>query len=417
MPHLGPDRDRAPAAAQQYSTDGHAGPGSDSPVEGHRRALVRPRPHRGRAAGARPCGSCVIGMRIADELGLDAATRSRLFYALLMKDAGCSANSAKMAALFGADDHEAKRTAKRSNWSRVFPAFVWSLRLVAPEGSLRARAAPAARDQGRRGRSPRSLMLARCDRGAESAPARASAGERRGIRALDENWDGRPAVRPARRGDPAARAHRLPRPDGRDLPRPGRPPRRLRSGGEPPRAWFDPALAERCAPAAATRASGRPRARRRIGAGAPGPPPGADDAGLDRIAARSPASSTRNRRGPTRPFDLVRCRGPDRRGSAPARAERPTCVAPGCSTTSASSRSRTGARQARRAHPDEAAHAPAPASPRHPRGRSRASPTSRRSPAAHHERLDGSGYPLRPARRGPHRARCARSPSPTSSRR
>ena len=28
--------------------------------------------------------SCVIGMRIADELGLDAATRSRLFYALLM---------------------------------------------------------------------------------------------------------------------------------------------------------------------------------------------------------------------------------------------------------------------------------------------------------------------------------------------
>ena len=44
--------------------------------------------------------SCVIGMRIADELGLDAATRSHLFYALLMKDAGCTANSAKMAALF-----------------------------------------------------------------------------------------------------------------------------------------------------------------------------------------------------------------------------------------------------------------------------------------------------------------------------
>src|SRR5919107_4811886 len=46
--------------------------------------------------------SCIIGMRIADELGLDAATRSRLFYALLMKDAGCTANSAKIAALLGA---------------------------------------------------------------------------------------------------------------------------------------------------------------------------------------------------------------------------------------------------------------------------------------------------------------------------
>jgi putative nucleotidyltransferase with HDIG domain len=134
--------------------------------------------------------SCVIGMRIADELGLDAATRSHLFYALLMKDAGCSANSAKMAALFGADDHEAKRTAKRSNWSRGFPAFVWSLRIVAPEGSFRARAARlrAIKDEGQ---VTRSLMLARCDRGAEIAlllgldPQTAEA-----IRALDEHWDG-----------------------------------------------------------------------------------------------------------------------------------------------------------------------------------------------------------------------------------
>ena len=59
--------------------------------------------------------SCKIGMRLAQEIGLDAAERSRLFYALLLKDAGCSANSAKMAALFVADDHVAKRTSKRVN--------------------------------------------------------------------------------------------------------------------------------------------------------------------------------------------------------------------------------------------------------------------------------------------------------------
>jgi putative nucleotidyltransferase with HDIG domain len=107
-----------------------------------------------------------------------------------MKDAGCSANSAKMAALFGADDHEAKRTAKRSNWSRALPAFVWSLRIVAPESSFRARAARlrAIKDEGQ---VTRSLMLARCDRGAEIAlllglePETADA-----IRALDEHWDG-----------------------------------------------------------------------------------------------------------------------------------------------------------------------------------------------------------------------------------
>ena len=49
--------------------------------------------------------SCLIGMRVADEIGLDSETRSHLYYALLLKDAGCSANSARMAALFGADDH------------------------------------------------------------------------------------------------------------------------------------------------------------------------------------------------------------------------------------------------------------------------------------------------------------------------
>lgn len=34
--------------------------------------------------------SCLIGMRIAEELQISADERSDLFYALLMKDAGCS---------------------------------------------------------------------------------------------------------------------------------------------------------------------------------------------------------------------------------------------------------------------------------------------------------------------------------------
>ena len=48
--------------------------------------------------------SCAIGMRLGEAIGLDAATRSSLFYALLLKDAGCSSNAARMWALFGADD-------------------------------------------------------------------------------------------------------------------------------------------------------------------------------------------------------------------------------------------------------------------------------------------------------------------------
>jgi HD-GYP domain-containing protein (c-di-GMP phosphodiesterase class II) len=135
--------------------------------------------------------SCLIGMRIAQELRLDAQARSDLYYALLLKDAGCSANAARMAALFGADDHQAKRTAKRSNWSQALPAFVWAVRTVAPGGTLRARVGRlrAIKDEGQ---VTRALMAARCERGAEIAlmlglsQATADA-----VRTLDEHWDGR----------------------------------------------------------------------------------------------------------------------------------------------------------------------------------------------------------------------------------
>src|SRR5437868_10793325 len=60
-----------------------------------------------------PHGHCMrtalIGMRLAQELKLSTADRSALFYALLLKDLGCSSNAAKMTYLFGADDHEVKR--------------------------------------------------------------------------------------------------------------------------------------------------------------------------------------------------------------------------------------------------------------------------------------------------------------------
>ena len=135
--------------------------------------------------------SCLIGMRLAQELGLDAGTRSDLFYALLLKDAGCSANSARMAAMFGADDQFVKRTSKRIDWSAKLPALMWSLRTVAPEGSLRdrGRRLKAIKDEGE---LTRSLMQARCDRGAEIALLIGlTVDTAKGIRALDEHWDGR----------------------------------------------------------------------------------------------------------------------------------------------------------------------------------------------------------------------------------
>ena len=48
--------------------------------------------------------TCLIGMKLAEQLTLDAAQRSSLFYALLLKDLGCSSNAARLARIFQADD-------------------------------------------------------------------------------------------------------------------------------------------------------------------------------------------------------------------------------------------------------------------------------------------------------------------------
>jgi HD-GYP domain-containing protein (c-di-GMP phosphodiesterase class II) len=135
--------------------------------------------------------SCLIGMRLAEELRLDPATSSDLFYALLLKDAGCTANAARMAALFGADDQELKHSSKRVDWSSPMGAFVWSVRQVAPGQGIRGRVDRllAIKDEGE---VTRSLMQARCDRGAEIVRMIGlPEGVADAIRGLDEHWDGR----------------------------------------------------------------------------------------------------------------------------------------------------------------------------------------------------------------------------------
>jgi putative nucleotidyltransferase with HDIG domain len=146
------------------------------------------------AEGERPghaVRSCLIGMRLAAELELDAVTRSDLFYALLLKDAGCSANASRMSMLFATDERAAKASSKLIDWSDSRASFLWALRVAAPGAGLRRRVdvLRAVRDEGE---VTRKFMEARCDRGAEIArmlflsETTASA-----IRSLDEHWDGR----------------------------------------------------------------------------------------------------------------------------------------------------------------------------------------------------------------------------------
>jgi hypothetical protein len=134
--------------------------------------------------------SCLIGMRLAAELEMHPSERSHLFYALLLKDAGCSANANRMASLFEADDIETKRTSKLIDWSDRRAAFLWSVQAVAPGAGFRKRVEVlrGIRDEGE---VTRKFMEARCDRGAEIARMLfLSESTAAGIRCLDEHWDG-----------------------------------------------------------------------------------------------------------------------------------------------------------------------------------------------------------------------------------
>jgi HD-GYP domain-containing protein (c-di-GMP phosphodiesterase class II) len=134
--------------------------------------------------------SCLIGMRLAEELELDSRTRSDLFYALLLKDAGCSANSSRMSAIFASDDIAAKRTSKLVNWSDGRASAVWAIRTAAAGDGVRKRVQTL---RAMRGESEitRQFMEARCDRGAEIARMLfLSEPTAIAIRSLDEHWDG-----------------------------------------------------------------------------------------------------------------------------------------------------------------------------------------------------------------------------------
>jgi HD-GYP domain-containing protein (c-di-GMP phosphodiesterase class II) len=145
--------------------------------------------------GGQPMGhaerSCVIGLRLADAAGFDAGQRASLFYALLLKDAGCSTNSAAMAETFGTDEHTVKREYRLLDPRRPTQSLRYVRRTVAPEGSLRARArhlraVVALGDDG-----VRRLEQMRCERGAEIARCIDLDEDTAGaIRQLDERWDG-----------------------------------------------------------------------------------------------------------------------------------------------------------------------------------------------------------------------------------
>ncbi len=133
----------------------------------------------------------LIGMRIAAHLGLPELQRSALYYALLLKDLGCSSNAARLSTLFGADDQLLKHALKLTDWTATSHAARYAFKHALPGKGRIAKAwhmlMMGVREQG----SARGMVQTRCERGADIAQMlRLPAGTADAIRSLDEHWDG-----------------------------------------------------------------------------------------------------------------------------------------------------------------------------------------------------------------------------------
>ena len=295
--------------------------------------------------------SCMIGMEIGARLGLPGEVQRDLFYAILLKDAGCSSSAARMCELFATDDRALKREFSFVDWTSTgrLRALRGAQRRPRPVGASRG-AGSLLRALRGIAREADDLNNARCDRGARIVamlgfPAAAS----EAVRALDEHWDGsgRPDGLGGRRHPPHL-PHRLPVADRRDLHVGRRPPGRARRGAGAPRPLVRPGDQR---PVPRDRA-GRPAldpARGRLdgrGAARPGAPRRASRWPTRRASTgwrrRSRASSTRSRPTPRATRRAWRpTPSPSASRWASTRCGCEACAGRRCCTTSASSGCRT----------------------------------------------------------------------------
>ena len=134
--------------------------------------------------------SCWIGMHIGRAIGLDSQSLWELYYAILLKDLGCSSNAARISELYLADDRQFKQDFKLVGSSLQDKlGFVlshtgrhagWADRLASIISIVRNGKEIA--DE---------LIQTRCYRGADIArQLRFNENVARGIQSLDEHWDG-----------------------------------------------------------------------------------------------------------------------------------------------------------------------------------------------------------------------------------
>ncbi|ATG35702.1 putative metal dependent phosphohydrolase [Phaeobacter piscinae] len=141
-----------------------------------------------------PRGHCVrccwIGMQVADYLHLSRQDRSDLYFTLLLKDLGCSSNAARISTLYRTDDLSFKRNFKFvDDTTRKKLDFLLQHTGQGDSGFKRLKTVTGV--IARSDSIATELIQTRCDRGAKIARLmRFSERIAGGIAALDEHWNG-----------------------------------------------------------------------------------------------------------------------------------------------------------------------------------------------------------------------------------
>ncbi len=141
-----------------------------------------------------PEGHCeraaYIGVLVGREMGLDEPTLADLYYTILLKDLGCSSNAARICQLYLTDDLTFK-----ADFKHIDGSLPQALRFVLAHTGLKAGLAERFRalinivQNG--GRIAHDLIETRCQRGADIARRmRFSDAVAAGIASLDERWNG-----------------------------------------------------------------------------------------------------------------------------------------------------------------------------------------------------------------------------------
>ena len=136
--------------------------------------------------------TCAIGMRIANEIGLPLREQADLYYALLLKDTGCSSNSSRLFHILSSDEIRAKRDVKTTDWTRIgWESLHYALTHTATDAPFLDRVRKLVQLAGTRQQDSRDLVKIRCERGSYIARQLGfSSVVAAGVYSLDEHWDG-----------------------------------------------------------------------------------------------------------------------------------------------------------------------------------------------------------------------------------